>query len=116
MLLIWRGWGIVVVGLFILAALIGGGIGEAASADGRWVAPFFGLFLILAGIVTWYLGKRLNRDTTRELVDPKTGQTVVVRRDHSFFFIKVEWWGPIMIVAGAFLLVAGILDPQTTIK
>ena len=36
----------------------------------------------------------------RELVDPKTGQPVLIRNDHSLFFVRVEWWGPIRVAVG----------------
>jgi hypothetical protein len=41
---------------------------------------------------------------------------VVVRRDHSLFFLRVEWWGPIMVVVGVVVFVAVALsrsgDPE----
>ena len=67
-----------------------------------------GFFLILAGAVTWFVGKRMNRDRERRLVDPATGEDVILRDDHSLFSIRVEWWAPVMIVLGAILLVLGL--------
>jgi hypothetical protein len=112
MVLIWRGWGIVVVGIAFVALFIGGALGAVIGA--RWLVPGSGIFLILGGVATWYLGRRMNANTTRQLVDPKTGQAVVIRRDHSLFFIKVEWWGPIMAAVGLVFFVAGLLSPGTT--
>ncbi len=48
--------------------------------------------LVLAAILTWLLSLALNKQAGRELVDPETGQRIVLRRQHSFFFIPVQYW------------------------
>ena len=111
MVLVWRGWGIVVVGIAFAALFLGGSFG--ALIGERWLVPGAGIFLIPGGVLTSYLGQRINANTTRQLVDPKTGQQVIIRRDHSLFFVKVEWWGPVMAVVGVVFLVAGLLSPGT---
>lgn len=111
-MLMWRGWGIVVAGIALAAFFVGGMAGEALGADGRWTVAAAGACLIPAGVGTWFLGKRMNRNSVRELIDPKTGQPVLIRNDHSLFFLPVEWWGPIMVVVGVVVLVAGIVSPS----
>lgn len=64
--------------------------------------PIFLAFVIAAAIL-WPLGRYLNRkQEDRVLVDQKTGQPVVVESGggHSFFFIPVEFWAPIMVLIG----------------
>jgi hypothetical protein len=107
--IIWHGWGIVVVGIGLLAALAAGALGEAMNVDNAGTTALLGASLIPAGILTWFVGKRMNRGGDRTLLDPATGEQVVLRNRHSLFFIPVEWWGPIMIVGGAVLLITGLL-------
>jgi hypothetical protein len=108
--IIWRGWGIVVIGLALLAALAAGAVAEMVKADDYGTGLLLGLFLIPIGVLTWFVGKRMNRDTVRNLVDPKTGEAVTVRNDHSLFFLRVEWWGPILAVAGLVVVISGLLS------
>lgn len=108
-MIIWRGWGIVVVGIALLAALAAGAVAEALNTEST--TTLLGIFLIPAGILTWFVGKRMNRDSERTLVDPKTGEPVVIRNDHSLFFVRVEWWGPIMVVAGIISAIVGLTSP-----
>ncbi len=103
----WRGWGcvVVVIGFIALCLAI---LATYALGIYYYTTNVVGLFLILAGVVTWFVGKRMNRDRERRLVDPATGEDVIVRNDHSLFSIRVEWWAPVMIVLGAILLVLGL--------
>ncbi len=111
MILVWRGWGIVVVGIAILWLCVAIVLGEAIHADKAGNAAIFGLCLVPAGVMTWFVGRRMNRDATRILLDPATGEQVVVRRDHSLFFVPVEWWGPILVVLGIGLFLIEALSP-----
>jgi hypothetical protein len=95
----------VVVAIAFVAALAAGAVAEATGGD---TTTLIGLFLIPAGAITWFLGKRMNRNAERTLVDPNTGEPVVIRNHHTLFFVRVEWWGPIMAVLGIFLFITGI--------
>lgn len=86
MILVWRGWGIVVIAIAFVWLSAALAFAAIVHADTGWSNAIFGLGLIPAGIMTWYVGRRMNRDATRILIDPATGGEVVVRRDHSFFF------------------------------
>jgi len=103
----WRGWGcvVVVIGFIALCLAI---LATEVLGVYYYTTNVIGLFLILAGVVTWFVGKRMNRDRERRLVDPATGEDVILRNDHSLFSIRVEWWAPVMIVLGAILLVLGL--------
>ncbi len=64
---------------------------------------------IIAGIGTWVVGKRLNSGEPRHLVDPETGQEVLAPPPyHSLFFIKLQWWGPILAIWPALLFLLGV--------
>lgn len=108
-LLIWKGWGIVVFAIAVVWIAIGIGLAGAINADKAMADALTGLSLVPAGVMTWFAGKRMNRNTTRTLVDPQTGNPVVIRREHSLFFVKVEWWGPILIVLGILVFVVELV-------
>jgi hypothetical protein len=63
----------------------------------------YGLFL--AGLVSGVLGWFLRKSGTKTLIDKATGKKVMFRRSHSFFFIPMFYWGPILIVWGLYLLI-----------
>jgi hypothetical protein len=111
MILVWRGWGIVVIAIAFMWFCVAIAISALIHADTDGSVAITGLCLVPAGVVTWFVGRRMNRDATRILIDPATGGEVVVRRDHSFFFLRVEWWGPIMVVLGIGLFVLEAFVP-----
>jgi len=53
-----------------------------------------------AALFVWVIGRILRHRTGRVLVDPETGEKVRIGHDHSFFFIPVEYWPPILLVLG----------------
>jgi hypothetical protein len=103
LLVVTRGYGLVVVGFAVLAMIAATLVSPAGDPDS--VTALMGAFLVPAGIATWFIGKDLNRKATRQLVDPKTGEDVVVRTDHSAFFLPLEWWGPMMAAFGIVLMI-----------
>jgi hypothetical protein len=103
LLIITRGYGLMVVGFAVLAMI--GATLVSPGGDPNSVTALMGVFLVPAGIATWFIGKDLNRNAVRHLVDPKTGQEVIVRNGHSMFFLPFEWWGPIMAAFGILLMI-----------
>jgi hypothetical protein len=110
-MVIWSGFGFL-VGLIWLATLVGARIvvdGFTGEPDfystHRW--PTFVAYAIAAGIV-WPLGRAINRKRPEseviEMVGPDTQRSVVTYAGggHSFFFIPIEYWAPIFLVAGIF--------------
>lgn len=104
-MIIWRGWGILAAlipaAFFILFAVVFG-VGAKGTAVAN--SPYMGLFMVLvpgvcSAALVWWLGRKLNSAPARELVDPKTGQRVVLRNDHSLFWIPMQWWAiPIALI------------------
>lgn len=102
-MIIWSGYGILVVPVF-LASLLGSMVVTSlitgSDEYGRLHNWPSGIGLILGGIVCWFLGRWLRDRGARALVDPKTGQQVIVRRGRSFFFIPMEVWGVLLVLIG----------------
>ena len=55
--------------------------------------------LFFAGAMTAAFGLFVNRPTEKLYIDPMTGRQF--RRRHSFFFIRAEYWGAVIIAAAA---------------
>lgn len=110
-MIVWQGWGVLVAvvagGAMVLAQLAGDaalGPGGYARNSG-WLAP---LALLVAAAVVWPLGRRLNGGEGRVMVDEETGQRVALRRTHTLFFLRMEYWAPILAFAALALLVYGL--------
>jgi hypothetical protein len=54
--------------------------------------------------VCWSIGRGIAKQSPRQLVDPATGEQVVLHNSHSFFFIPIVWWGPILAIFGVIAL------------
>lgn len=102
-MIIWSGWG-GLVALIAAAALVGGAFLDKALKG-------FGLPLaaLAAAALTYALARWLAKDDGRVLVDPKTGEQVVLRRGDSLFFIPVRIWTYIFAVMGVTMLLSALL-------
>jgi hypothetical protein len=69
----------------------------------------------LGSLLCWTVGKWLNSNAARRLVDLKTGEDVVLPlRRHDFFFIRVEYWGVIgatACIVSTVLWESGVFHP-----
>ncbi|PSK92265.1 hypothetical protein CLV63_11822 [Murinocardiopsis flavida] len=93
-MIIWRGWGILVVliaGLFAVPSGL-----TAESFLGPELAPLgVALGLAAAGIAVFFVGQRLN--APRPGFHPGTGQPVMYRNAHTLFFVPMQFWGFILL-------------------
>ena len=115
MLIIWRGWGILVP-LFAFIAFV------AAVAATNPVEHQFGLTQnvttaasfavagVLAGLALFLTARKIESKKARVLVDPATNQRVVFRTSAgSFFFIPTRYWAFITPALGLAMAVMGML-------
>jgi hypothetical protein len=92
--IVWRGWGILVI--VITAACVGLGglilslLGYSLDSRMDFVAK---LFMLPASIIIWFVGRWLNRPIKR----------------HSLFFIPMEYWGVIIGILSLSLVIAEIM-------
>ena len=116
-MIVWSGWGILTI---VIAALVGGGVTAAAVAalKGAGLPEAEGYALVLgllaAAAVNWVVGRRLNSQPGREMIDKTTGQTLVLRRRHSLFFIRMEWWSLVLAAAAVVALGSMLLGRPAT--
>ncbi|WP_044480292.1 hypothetical protein [Paenibacillus antibioticophila] len=64
--------------------------------------------LIVGGVIVWHLGKKLNADSNKVLVDQETGQQYRLGVLHSFYFIPMQNWGLIGLIGGFILIINSI--------
>ena len=93
MLFIWSGWGILVIPIVVGTAVVVGALGQMSlqaidHTDLTFLAFSLGLFA--AAATKWIVGRRLNGNPPRELLDPATIQRVLLYRSHKLFWIRIE--------------------------
>lgn len=110
-MIIWSGKGFLVVVIGFGCLLLTEVLVEGVTKDGQYYQdngwPKLIAFLI-AAVIVWPLGRFFNRKRPdRELIDPKTGERVVLKfsgREHSLFFIPMHYWAPLFVVLGIVFL------------
>jgi hypothetical protein len=101
--LIWSGFGFLVFvftfGCSLAANLLANAIiGDKAYWEThRWPLA---LALFVSAALCWFVGRFFHNRKAQVLLDPKTGKEVVLRRSHTFFFVPMMWWGPLLVVFG----------------
>ena len=99
-MIIWSGWGMLSA-LIAGAGLIGSVLLDPALARLGIPTPT-GVILVwvAAAGFNWWLGTRLNNRPGRELLDPRTGQTVILRSRHTLFWIPMQYVSVLMLCLG----------------
>lgn len=107
MFLVWTGWGpvsILVVGVGLVL--------------GHTVGDFFGLTkfttsivgLILGASANWFVGRMLNNPARdRQLIDPKTGEAVLLKHRHTLFWVPIQYWSIIIVIGIAVAIVRKLI-------
>jgi hypothetical protein len=93
--LVWRGWGILVPIITVVTLVLGVGIGEMLLGTQRaetYAGVTTAIAFLASAVILWKLGRRVNANAVQTLLDPATGQTVTLRRLHTLFFIRMEYW------------------------
>ena len=104
-MIFWTGLGFLVPSISVLCFYLTQLAMTSLFNDARYYTehgwPKFLACLIAAGLLG-ILGSALSKGRT--LIDQTNGKEVIIRRSHSFFFIPVLYWSPIIAVVGLFLL------------
>lgn len=91
MILIWRGWGLIVLFFIALGVVAGLGIRalvDPGSPEGRL---FLGFGCMISGVICTAVGAYLH-------------QRRVLGERHDLFFIPVVVWGPMIIMSGMVIM------------
>lgn len=104
---IWSGLGILGIIVMLISVILTQTVmdnqyGDGFYSDHPWA---IGVAVIIGGILNFVLGMLLKRRTDKKLVDPETGEEVVVNRsNHSIFFIPIHIFGVLMVLLGIYLI------------
>lgn len=109
-MMIWSGLGFLVAVITFGCALGTEALVEAWFQDDHYYQshgwPKFVAFVV-AAVIVGVVGWTLKRRQGKVLIDPETGDEVIVGVDNTFFFIPMEYWAPILLVlAVVFLFVS----------
>ena len=106
---VFSGWGILTIPiLLVTAAAVTAAVQLSLEAAGHPDLAFlaFSLGLFAAAGANWAVGRRLNSRPGRELVDPRTGERVLLQTRHRLFWIRMEYWSVPGAVLGLIPLLA----------
>jgi len=104
-MIVWRGWGILVIVIAALSQGLVQLIGQSLDLQEN-ILVLIG-FLLAAPII-WWLGKRFNQPKEQVyIVNKETGVAVEYTPQHSLFWIKMEYWAIILPAIGVIALFAG---------
>lgn len=98
MIVIWNGFGCLVIPVIILGAVAVGVIAQA-EPNARWprMIAVLGTSLLLFG-----LGIALNRP--KVVGQDRFGNAVAASEDHSLYWIPVQYWSAITLIIGTILV------------
>ena len=99
-MIIWSGWGFLVAVIVFGASLTMEFVTEAVFRDDRLYQTHawpLALALALSGGIIWTLGNYLHARGARTVIDKSTGQELTIGARHTFFFISMRYWGPLLL-------------------
>lgn len=108
-MIIWKGFGILVVIIAFLCLIITQLVADGVTGDPHfyqthhWLAC---LALMFAAVPVYFVARYFNNKPGRVVIDKATKRELVIRRTHSLFFIPMEYWAIILPVIGFGLLFA----------
>ena len=99
-MIIWSRLGFLVPLIWVLLAVLANVINLKSYVSKPLDAS---VILILAGLIYWFLGRKINANTVHEVIDKKSGETITINNIHTFFFIRIEYWSVIAIAFAIFI-------------
>lgn len=100
-MIIWKGYGFAIV-LFALFGLVAGAsVADAIQTEQSW--PFVA-GLLLAAAANYFTAKKLESDSKR-LIDPESGQEVILKRGDSLFFVPMKYWTYVIVALASLGLI-----------
>jgi hypothetical protein len=104
-MIIWNGWGFMVAVVVFASSLLAEIVVEALFRDDNYyqtAAWPLAFALAISAVVSWVWGTRLNRRAP----GAEPAATPWLTAPHRLFFIPMQYWGPILLVAAAVVFIA----------
>ncbi|MEO9964666.1 MAG: hypothetical protein ABJF11_02685 [Reichenbachiella sp.] len=102
-MIVWSGRGYTIPLVFILSAFVGVVLIEDVNLLALTVSATVGIF-------SWVKGRKWNNVAPRLYRDEATGEQVVVKPNHSLFWIKMQYWGIFFGLSSIRWIVAIFMD------
>ena len=102
-MIIWSGWGWLVPVATFVSSLAFEAVSEASNGSDQYYQEhpwLLALALLVAGAVVGFASRRLDRRPAKVLVEKETGKEVVLRPNHSFFFVPMRYWALLIPALG----------------
>lgn len=114
-MIIWSGWGFLVIVFFIIGSVIGMPVGSMVSSDpdiSMGVAVVIGG--LLGGLGSFLLARKIESGKGRAFIDEATQKRIVVKpQAGSLFFIPTRYWAYITPVLAIALAALVMTTPST---
>ncbi|HFX6226098.1 MULTISPECIES: hypothetical protein [Acinetobacter] len=107
MIFIWQGLGFLAIVVPFLVVLLVNIVVDQIYGTGYYSSHhiFAAGGLIVSAVVIWFLGMRLNnKKHDRILLDQVTGETVILKKKHTFFWIPLQYFSIVLIAFAVFFL------------
>jgi hypothetical protein len=99
-MIVWSGKGFLAVLILIISFGLFVNVFPKEQGDYAFVLAFF-----IAGAFSWFMGKKWNEESGRTVIDKVSGQEIILKENHSLFWIKLQYWGIIFSAFGLIILI-----------
>ena len=107
MIIVWRGWGILVIPIALAAFFLAITINQQAHIQSPALSGIvYVLSCGLAALGIWLFAQKIESQPGRVLIDKNTGREFEVRKSAgSLFFIPTRYWSYIIVAIGALVAI-----------
>lgn len=110
-MIVWSGWGILVA-LLPTASMIVAQLLTQALLGPAGYRQYNGVILppllLASALAVWLIGRRLNRGEGRVVTDNATGERLMLKQRHAFFFVRMEYWAVVLAAAAVWVAFGGL--------
>jgi hypothetical protein len=100
-MIVWQGLGFLVLVIAVAWFVLIQVVTDAAFNDPKYFTnnawPKI-VAALLAGVTIYFVGLWLNRRPGRRYIDVETREEVEFGPRHTMFFIRMEYWGPLVVI------------------
>ncbi|MBB3696819.1 hypothetical protein KMW28_22745 [Flammeovirga yaeyamensis] len=98
-MVVWSGKGILAILVLVASFIFSAFVLPDLKAD-----LGFGITFMITALFCWFMGKRWNQQEAQTFIDKTSGKEVVIKPNHTLFWINIQYWGPIFAVLSIYFL------------